>query len=250
MGHTLLHQILVADLVAPVMFAEYGDMATATATAVRLGGGTWVPSDLTVYCAGQRREGFVEGPPLLAVEVASEASRASDLGAKKALYEAAGVPCYWVVDAEGENARVHVFELGEDGYGEVAVVGTGETVRLTEPFKIEITPEALFRGLPPWRAPVEGAHMARQNGPDLPAADEAFGIDSFLRRWPTGVEKVELHNGSPVFYGRWDERDVAIAQRAYPGRVVRLDQVPGRPGTMTVLPAAAPTAPQAPVRFD
>lgn len=237
MPHTLLHQILVSDLVPSVMIAEYGDMATLTQAAARLGDGIWVPADLMVFAQAQARDGFIEGAPLLAVEVTSEASRDRDLGAKKDLYARHGVPCYWVVDLGDEDVRMYVFALKDGAYVEEKVIGKGEWAELTEPFKIEIRPDELFSGLPPWRGPVKGADMAKDNGPDLPVAEDGFEIDSFIRRWPTGTEKVELTDGAPVFYGRWDERDVEIAQRTYPGRVVRLDQKPGRPGTMTILPA-------------
>lgn len=235
--------MLAADLVVPLMVAEPGGLRTAMGTAARLGDGTLVPSDLMIVPDGAGGA-YLDGAPLLAVEVVSEASRVRDFGAKMVLYAGAGVPWYWVVDpgrgcaGPGEGVRVHVFRLDGHGYTRVASVGWGEAVRLTEPFEIEIRPDALFRGLPAWRGPVEGAHMSSANGPDLPAADEAFDVAAFFRRWPTGAEKIELHDGSPVFYGRWDERDVATAQRAYPGRVIRLDQPPGEPGTLTVLPAA------------
>lgn len=60
-------------------------------------------------------------------------------------------------------------------------------------------------------------------GPDLPQPDELFSIDVYQYRWPTGAEKAELWDGVLVFYGDFDHRDVDIAQRAYPGRRVRLD---------------------------
>ncbi|GAA3234947.1 hypothetical protein GCM10010468_68420 [Actinocorallia longicatena] len=223
------------------MIAEYGDMETTTGSAARLADGTLIPVDLMVYAQPQAKDGLVEGAPLLAVEVTSAASRERDLGEKKELYARHGIPCYWVVELGDYDVTMHIFELGVDGYDERAVLGWGETVQLSEPFKIEIEPDELFRGLPPWRGPIEGVEMAQDNGPDLPTADDPFEVDAFSRRWPTGAEKIELQDGVPVFYGRWDERDVAIAERAYPGRVVRLDQKPGRPGTMTVLPAD-PTA--------
>ncbi|GAB3664591.1 hypothetical protein GCM10027589_28740 [Actinocorallia lasiicapitis] len=237
MAHDLLHQILVADLVAPVMIAEYGDMATSTCSAARLTRGTKIPVDLMVYAQAQRRGGEILGAPLLAVEVTSEASRDRDLGAKKDLYARHGIPCYWVVDLGEPDVTMHIFELADGRYTERAVLRRDQSVQLTEPFKIEIRPDDLFHGLPPWRGPVRGADMDFENGPDLPSAGETFQVDSFARRWPTGAEKTELQDGAPVFYGRWDERDVEIAERAYPGRVVRLDQKPGLPGTMTILPA-------------
>lgn len=38
------------------------------------------------------------------------------------------------------------------------------------------------------------------------------------------MEKCELMSGVPVFYGEFDERDVEIAQRAYPGRRIVLHE--------------------------
>jgi hypothetical protein len=42
------------------------------------------------------------------------------------------------------------------------------------------------------------------------------------RRWPTGAKKVGIYDGAALFSGDFDERDVEIAQRAYPGRRVVL----------------------------
>jgi len=59
-------------------------------------------------------------------------------------------------------------------------------------------------------------------GPDLPPPDRAFTVDEYHCRWPTGAEKTELITGVLLFMGEWDERDVDIARRTYPGRTVRL----------------------------
>jgi hypothetical protein len=59
-------------------------------------------------------------------------------------------------------------------------------------------------------------------GPDLPSEDQPFTLDAFLHRWPTGAEKVELLFGALYFSGRFDERDVALAGRTFPGRHVAL----------------------------
>ncbi|WP_020670044.1 hypothetical protein [Amycolatopsis nigrescens] len=61
-------------------------------------------------------------------------------------------------------------------------------------------------------------------GPDLPASNEGFTVDVWRHRWPTGAEKSELVDGVPVFHGRFDQRDVEIAQSAYPGRQVLLNE--------------------------
>jgi hypothetical protein len=219
------------------MIAEYADMESMTGLATRLADDTWLRADLMVFCAGQAEDGYIKGPPLLAVEVTSPASRRRDLTAKKELFARHGVPCYWVIDLDGDDLWMYVFELEGEAYVECAVLGVEDSCRVTEPFKFDIRPGELFARLPPWRGPMEGTDIMLRNGPDLPEPEDIFEVDTF-RRWPTGAEKIELAAGCPVFYGQWDERDVLIAQRAYPGRTVRLDQQPGRPGTMTVLPAS------------
>jgi hypothetical protein len=57
----------------------------------------------------------------------------------------------------------------------------------------------------------------------LPPVGEPFTIDALLHRWPTGAEKSELVRGVLLFSGTFDERDVATAQRTYPGRRVLLN---------------------------
>ncbi|GAA2781963.1 hypothetical protein [Crossiella cryophila] len=59
-------------------------------------------------------------------------------------------------------------------------------------------------------------------GPDLPPPSEPIDVDVYQHRWPTGVEKAELYDGVLIFQGLFDERDVQIAARAYPGRRVVL----------------------------
>jgi hypothetical protein len=67
-------------------------------------------------------------------------------------------------------------------------------------------------------------------GPDLPPPDQPFTGDVYEHRWPTGAEKVELKYGCPYFYGRFDHRDAATAERAFPGR--RAVIVPWNSSTM------------------
>ncbi|TDD70335.1 Uma2 family endonuclease [Actinomadura rubrisoli] len=248
MSHTLLHQVLVSSLVVPVGLAQRPGHDHLTAFGTRLADDTWLRPDLMVYRKDQA-EGdlwYIRGAPLLAVEVVSPSSREADLRAKRALYARHGVPSYWVVDVHGDRKpAILVHELGEDGrYGAEERVPWGRSHRLSRPFGIELAPEELFDRLPgraaaPRRNPVISYPAAPRVGSDLPHHEDLFDLDVFGHRWPTGAEKVELWDGCPVFYGRWDERDVRIAERAYPGRVVRLDQPPGEPGTMTIMPAPA-----------
>lgn len=71
------------------------------------------------------------------------------------------------------------------------------------------------------------ARRLRILGPDLPAPDELFSLDAYSHRWPSGAEKAELIDGVLVFSGQFDDRDVRIAQSAYPGRQVVLNEDKG-----------------------
>jgi Uma2 family endonuclease len=52
----------------------------------------------------QRRRGFIDGPPALAIEIVSPDSVGRDYVQKRALYEAAGVQEYWIIDPDEERA--------------------------------------------------------------------------------------------------------------------------------------------------
>ena len=78
------------------------------------------------------------GTPLLLVEVRSPSSTAYDRRFKRALYEEAGVPTYWLADPDGPTLTV--LELGADGtYAETArLVGPGE-LGVQRPFPMTVT---------------------------------------------------------------------------------------------------------------
>lgn len=80
--------------------------------------------------------------PLLAVEVLSPSTRTIDLTLKRARYEAAGCPSYWVVDPE--EPSLTAWSLQDDGYVEVAhVVGDEEFLAAT-PFDVAVSPARLL----------------------------------------------------------------------------------------------------------
>ena len=248
--------MLVSDLVLPLALAQTPDQQTLPRFGVRLASDTWLRSDVVVAeRARVPADGwFVDGPPLLVVEVMSEASAHGDLGQKKDLLARFGVPALWVVEPVGRLPKVFVFELEDGQFVERARLSGDRPYLVTRPLEMKLVPEEIFEQLGERPAGKAGKAGKRgkdrrtmtetdQTGADLPPAEQKILIDTFGYRWPTGAEKVELWDGCPVFYGVWDERDVEIAGRAYPGRVVRLDQEPGRPGTLRVMPAeAAPGA--------
>ncbi|MFF1359932.1 hypothetical protein [Streptomyces sp. NPDC058297] len=75
-------------------------------------------------------------------------------------------------------------------------------------------------------------------GPDLPDPGEPMTVEAVLTRWPTGAWKRELIDGVMYFYGEFDQRDVEIAERTYPGRRVLVN----RAGDLEVHPGGADPA--------
>lgn len=61
---------------------------------------------------------------------------------KRAKYEAAGCPSYWVFDAG--RVEVTTWDLGADGYGPPTVVTGEEVYRATTPFAVEIVPSRII----------------------------------------------------------------------------------------------------------
>ncbi|WP_329580765.1 hypothetical protein [Streptomyces sp. NBC_01361] len=87
--------------------------------------------------------------------------------------------------------------------------------------------------------PAEQSHQPRDQQPQ----DER---SSLLARRPTGAWKTELVGGVLYFYGEFDERDIATAERTYPGRRALINRAndlevhPGDTGpARSVLDAAA-----------
>ena len=50
-----------------------------------------------------------------------------------------------------------------------------------------------------------------------------------------GAQKVEMVEGAPMWSGRYDQRDVATAQRTFPGRQIYLDAG----GSLYIVPAGS-----------
>jgi len=88
--------------------------------------------------AGQLK--LTEGP-LLAVEILSPSTRHLDLAFKRARYEAAGCPSYWVVDPGLPS--IVCWEFIDGSYHEVAKATGDEQVTVTQPFPITLSPADL-----------------------------------------------------------------------------------------------------------
>jgi Uma2 family endonuclease len=107
----------------------------------QLGERTLLQPDVLVCHAGQLPRGPVTGPVQLVVEVTSNVTRTTDELLKRALYERAGVPAYWILDADAQTLTV--LELAEGKYVETAVVTGGDSFQAVRPFSVEVAPGKL-----------------------------------------------------------------------------------------------------------
>jgi len=140
------HQSAVVRLVVALDAACPADLRVVVAPfAVLLGPDTVVQPDLLVAPRSAISDTGLDGPPLLAIEVLSPSTTHIDLGLKKARYEAAGCPSYWVVDpgsAEHEPS-ITAWQLEDDAYVETATARGGERLNVAQPYAVQISPADL-----------------------------------------------------------------------------------------------------------
>jgi Uma2 family endonuclease len=104
---------------------------------------TVLQPDLLVAPRDAFTDQYLQTAPLLAVEILSPSTRLIDLNLKKARYEAAGCPSYWVVDPI--EPRLIAWELHDGRYVEVADVAGEATWAATAPYAVSVTPAELVR---------------------------------------------------------------------------------------------------------
>jgi Uma2 family endonuclease len=106
------HSDIVAALImalGDVVRKMPGARLNTAPTDVRLGETTVLQPDILVMtgkAGGRRTAQGIEGPPDLVVEVLSPSTRKRDLVRKAALYAEAGVPEYWIIDADAGRLLV------------------------------------------------------------------------------------------------------------------------------------------------
>ncbi len=119
--HLALRQHLDAERRGEVFLAPMGVVFTED---------TVLEPDLIVVLsgrAGQVKEQYLEAPPDLVVEVLSPGTAGRDLQSKRAVYEAAGVAEYWIVDPHAR--AIEVLTLGGDTYGPLGRFGIDATLQ-------------------------------------------------------------------------------------------------------------------------
>ena len=137
------HQLIVAEVGRRLdAFAEQQRAGTVIAfpTDIPIVPGVVVQPDIFVVplVAGRSPRSWEEaGSLLLAIEVVSPSTARRDRGQKRALYQQAGVPEYWIIDPE--ERRIERWKPGSD-VGEIltttiewAPEGAAETLRLDIP---------------------------------------------------------------------------------------------------------------------
>ena len=108
---------------------------------VTLADDTVLQPDLLVFRRTDVGERELPGPPLLAVEVLSPSTRRIDLTLKRARYEAAGCPSYWVIDPDGPSLTAWTLR---DGSYTLDVQGQAEDeVVLDAPYPVRVVPARL-----------------------------------------------------------------------------------------------------------
>ena len=103
----------------------------------RLADGSELVPDITVARTDDLGEKRITRTPLLVVEVISPSSRLMDPLVKRAKYEQARVPAYWIADPVAP--RLTVLELHRKVYVERAVLGPGDTVTVERPYPVTIS---------------------------------------------------------------------------------------------------------------
>ncbi|MDW8325324.1 MAG: Uma2 family endonuclease [Anaerolineales bacterium] len=108
---------------------RHGGRAFVAALPVRLWAGKFREPDVILYTREHtdRIEKQYAGVPDLAVEVLSPSTEKVDLAEKMQEYAEAGIPEYWIVDAE--SPRLEQYVLAQGRYTDWARYGPGETVR-------------------------------------------------------------------------------------------------------------------------
>lgn len=139
----VIHQSAVLELVYALKAALPSGMRILTApTDVRFSLKRQFQPDVLVVVDGPLDVPRIEGPPLLVVEVLSKSTRSRDLIGKRAAYQDAGVPSYWLVDTKVPSLTV--LELVDGSYREQVVSGE-QGYDATAPFSVRIVPADLVR---------------------------------------------------------------------------------------------------------
>ncbi|HET7386930.1 MAG TPA: Uma2 family endonuclease [Nocardioidaceae bacterium] len=138
------HQTVVLRLSVLLDAACPPDLTLLTAPLdVTIADDTVMQPDLLIAHRTDFDEHGLPGAPLLAIEVLSPSTRHIDLGLKKARYESAGCPSYWVVDPD--TPSLTAWELRDGAYVQTAHVSGTEHFEASMPYAVTLRPADLLR---------------------------------------------------------------------------------------------------------
>ena len=133
------HQRAVVRLVTALASATPHELEVLTAPFdVRLTDDTVLQPDVLVCRLADLTQRDLRAAPVLAIEVLSPSTRLVDLNLKRARYEAAGCPTYWVVDPDAPS--ITAWELRNGAYVEVATCVATEVFTSTQPCAMTLIP--------------------------------------------------------------------------------------------------------------
>jgi Uma2 family endonuclease len=138
-GPIVPHQRALSRLLRLLFEAVPDDLEVFAAPLdVRFSNDSQVQPDVLVVRRSDAEGDRLTSVPRLAVEILSPTTRLYDLNLKKARYERAGVPSYWVVDLD--PSRLVAWELHDGSYVEVADVSGEQEWTATAPFAVTVRP--------------------------------------------------------------------------------------------------------------
>jgi Uma2 family endonuclease len=138
-----LHQLAVTRLAVILSAACPADLVVLAGVGVNISKFQHRVPDVAVVRADSLETVFQETPPELAVEVASPRTRLYDRNRKKDVYQAFGIPAYWIVEPDRDHPELTVFELRKGSYEQTAHVTGDEEYRAVLPFPVTIAPSQL-----------------------------------------------------------------------------------------------------------
>ncbi len=139
-----LHQTVAARLLVQLEDVAPEPYVVTQAVEIRFGRQlSRIPDLLVIRSDDPGRHWFAPAEVVVAVEIESPGSHIEDRATKPALYAQYGIPHYWRIELD--PVLVTTYEVGQgDSY---RVAGTGERLRVTEPFEVDLP---LAEVLPRW----------------------------------------------------------------------------------------------------
>jgi Uma2 family endonuclease len=138
-----LHQLAVTRLAVILSAACPSELVVLAGVGVNISRFQHRVPDVAVVRADSLNTVFVQTPPDLAVEVASPRTRLYDRNRKKDVYQAFGIPAYWIVEPDRDRPELTVFQLRQGSYEQTAHVVGDEEYPAVIPFPVTIIPSKL-----------------------------------------------------------------------------------------------------------